>query len=339
MEKIVYDFNKVCKKCGRELPYSYRYFPYDKNCKYKLRNVCRECDKSYKNFLPEDYEPNERWSENDLKILKKYYKEYTNEELQMKFFPNRSIRGIECTAGKYGFNHKNANTLERALKNGASKNPMCQKGRIITDEAREHMSEAQKKRYQDPEQRRISREIALRDGRWQGDKHPIHLNPLYGEKNGRWKGGNSNSIDQFRRDIIDWKKQSSEFCNYKCVITGKRFQNIHHLTSFNHIIDTALHNVNIDLRPNISDYTKDEYLAIKNELLRLHESTPYGACLNSEIHTLFHKQYSYYDATIQNFLEFCNDIENGLYDDFFIEHKMKANINHEYIDYLNNKIA
>ena len=45
-----------CKKCGRELPHTYQYFPEDKLCKNGLRNVCRECSNHYKNFLPDDYQ-------------------------------------------------------------------------------------------------------------------------------------------------------------------------------------------------------------------------------------------------------------------------------------------
>lgn len=339
LEKITYNYNKICKKCGRELPYSYLYFPYDKNCKNKLRNICRECNPKYKQFLTEDYCPNKKWSDGDIEILAKYYKLYTNEELQEKFFPSRTIKAIESMASKYGYTPKSQDTIERGLKAGAVKNPMCQKGRIVTDIQRQHMSDAQKKRYQDTEQRRIASDLALKNGRWQGDNHPIHLHPLYGSSNGRWKGGCSDSIAQFRRDIIDWKRKSSEFCNYKCVITGERFQNIHHLISFNQILETALSNVGLSLKPYISDYSENEYQNIKNELIILHENTLYGACLNSTIHTLFHKEYSYYNSTIENFIDFCHCINDGKYNNFFRDNGLLVNINHDYVDYLNASIS
>ena len=334
MERIVYNWEKVCKRCGRSLPYTYQYFPYDKNYKYKLRNTCRECDPKYKNFLSVDYVPSAKWTPEDLSILKENYPNYTNEELHKKFFPNRSIRGIESTASKYGFGHKTPKTLKRSLKQGAAKNPECQKGRVISDEWRKHMSEAQTKRYQDPEQREISRQIAIRNGYFQLENHPIHKNPLYGEANGRWKGGCSESVNQFRRDILEWKKESIRFCDYKCVITGEQFKDIHHPISFNAILCKALKNVGLDLKPQISDYSNSEYSKIKSELIRIHKIIPYGACLNSKIHTLFHKEFSYYDFTINDFVSFYTKICNGDYAQFFNENDLNLSLNEEYFAYL-----
>ena len=105
-----------------------------------------------------------------------------------------------------------------------------------------------KNRYKDIEQREIARQNAIKRGTWKGCLHPIHLNPLYGEKNGRWKGGISDLSVQLRRGIIEWKNLSANFCDYKCILTGNRFQNIHHVISFDSILHTALTKLGVDKR-------------------------------------------------------------------------------------------
>ena len=217
---IFYEGTRHCKKCQRDLPNNSLYFPYDKSCKDKLRNVCRECNPKYKRFLEIGHRTNEEWSDENLELLKSIYKDYTNQEIIDKYFPNRTLRSLESISSKYGFNHKTEETLDRARKNGAINNPMCQKGLVFSEQHKKNISASQKKRYKNPDQREIARQNAIKRNLGVGDTNPIHLNPLYGEKNGRWKGGASDLIEQLRRDIINWKKSSAEFCDYKCIFNG-----------------------------------------------------------------------------------------------------------------------
>lgn len=201
------------------------------------------------------------------------------------------------------------------------------------------MSDAQIKRYKDDSQRQIARENALKRGLGSLETHPIHLNPLYGEKNGRWKGGSSELIEQLRRDIVDWKKKSSEFCNYRCVFTGNRFQNIHHIISFNSILEEVFNECHLNKRQKVSDYTNEEYLVLKDTLLNKHRNTLYGACLCKELHELFHKEYTYYDSSINDFIDYANRIENNEYENYFYKHGLTKNINYNYIDYVKNALV
>ena len=77
-----------CKKCDRELPHTMQYFPEDKTCKTGLRYVCRECNPSYGRFLNDGEEPHRAWTDDEKKLLKKVYKNYTGRELQIKYFQN-----------------------------------------------------------------------------------------------------------------------------------------------------------------------------------------------------------------------------------------------------------
>ncbi len=299
-----------------------------------MRNVCRECNPKYGRFLEIKHRTNSKWSDEDLEKLKSIYKDYTNEEIIEKFFPNRTSRSLESIAHKYNFNHKTQETLNRASKDGAIKNSKVQKGRIFSEEHKNHISDAQKKRYENSEQRKIASKNAIKIGLGKSDLAPLSKNPLYGEKNGRWKGGASELIEQLRRDIIDWKKSSAEFCDYKCIFTGGRFQNIHHIISFNSLIEQALSELKLDRRKNISDYSSTEYDCLKNRILELHLKTFYGACMCKELHTLFHKEFTYYDSTLDDFIKFSKRIIDGYYDDFFKKNNLSKSINYKYIEYL-----
>ena len=49
---------------------------------------------------------------------------------------------------------------------------------------------------------------------------------------------------------------------------------------------------------------------------------------------LFHKEYTYYDSTIDDFIDFTNKIIDGYYDDYFVENNLSKEINYKYINYL-----
>lgn len=338
--EIFYDGTKKCKKCNRDLPNNSFYYPVDKTCKSGLRNVCRECNPKYKYFLQENHRTNEKWSDEDLELLKLHYKEMSNDELIERYFPNRTNRSLETIASKYGINHKNEDVLNEIRKQVAKILPQCQVGVKRPDTWRNNISISQKERYKNPEQIEIARQNAIKRELGKGDTNPIHINPLYGEKNGRWKGGMSDLSVQLRRDILDWKKSSSEFCDYKCVLTGNRFQNIHHLISFDSILQEALINVGLDKKNKVADYTSEEYESLRNEIITLHSSTLYGACMCKELHELFHKEYTYFNSTIDDFISFVNNLIDGKYNDFLEESNLILNINEKYISYLiSNRIS
>lgn len=335
---VFYDGTRHCKKCNRDLPNNSLYFPYDKTCKDGLRNVCRECNPKYKHFLEENHRTNTRWSEEDIIKLRKLYPHYTNQELITKFFHGRTIRSVEGIASKYGFSGKSEETLKRVWQENGIQSSVSQKGKVFSDEQKKHMSEAQILRYQRDDERQIARQNALKRGLGAVDTHPIHLNPLYGDKNGRWNGGASELIDQLRREISTWKKKSSAFCDYSCVITGDRFKNIHHVISFNFILEEVFIESGIDKRSKVMDYTNEEYSVLKQLLIGKHNDTLYGACLCKELHELFHKEYTYYNSSIEDFLDFIFRIENGFYDEYFEQHNLVKKINYTYINYLRNAI-
>ena len=111
---LFYSGTRHCKKCGRDLPNNKLYFPIDLACIDGLRNVCRECSKKESGFLDPDYTFFEKWSEAEDKIMYENYKDFTGEELHNIFFPNRTVRSIECHAGVLGISGKNYEAQNRA---------------------------------------------------------------------------------------------------------------------------------------------------------------------------------------------------------------------------------
>ena len=78
---------------------------------------------------------------------------------------------------------------------------------------------------------------------------------------------------------------------------------------------------------------------LKNKVIEVHMQTFYGACMCEELHTLFHKEFTYYDSTLDDFIKFSERIIDGYYDDFFENNNLSKSINYEYIEYLSIGIS
>ena len=345
---LFYSGTRHCKKCGRDLPNNKLYFPIDLACIDGLRNVCRECSKKESGFLDPDYTVFEKWSEAEDKIMYEHYKDFTGEELHNIFFPNRTVRSIECHAGVLGISGKNYEAQNRANIARSLKCSEKLKGRIISQEARDKISATKKEYYKthdgwwkgrkrSPEQcKAISERMK---GKWAGDKNPRHINPLNGELNGRWKGGILPTYTELRSDTKDWFNESMEFCNYKCVITGGEFDNVHHTTAFRDIVDEVFKLTGIEVKQQVCDYSEDEFQHLRDKLKDLHIIYGFGACINKDVHKLFHDNYGYTKFSPYDFLDFVYRIDIGEFDEWFKENNLQININYDYVEYLESTLT
>lgn len=115
---------------------------------------------------------------------------------------------------------------------------------------------------------------------------------------------------KFRSSIAKWRKDSEKNCDYKCILTGEKDYEVHHLYSYNEIIKEALNNLNLELKGIIKDYSGEEIIKIRDEVIKLHNTYPLGVCLSKKVHSLFHILYSK-NATIDDFEEFKIRFYNG----------------------------
>ena len=120
--------------------------------------------------------------------------------------------------------------------------------------------------------------------------------------------GNTNYEDvsiYVRRHNQQWKKTSMKNCNFACVITGGRFDEIHHLVSLNTILKNVYTKLNLDENDfDINILTEKEKEQFLQYVYEEQSKYPLGVCLTKEIHSEFHKQYGFGDNTIEQFQEF-----------------------------------
>ncbi|MQR94773.1 hypothetical protein [Fictibacillus phosphorivorans] len=118
-----------------------------------------------------------------------------------------------------------------------------------------------------------------------------------------WKGGISSIKDYLRTKIKKWRKDSLNFHENKCLITQKEAEIVHHIYSFEYLLELSLKKTGIPVRDNISKYSKEEKKLLGETVVEVHYEHGYGAALTQEIHLLFHKIYGQHAAP-NHFWEF-----------------------------------
>lgn len=85
---------------------------------------------------------------------------------------------------------------------------------------------------------------------------------------------------RMRSNLSKWKKDSKKLYNNKCIFTNSQNIEVHHLVSFNSIIREALDLLGLNLS---NKYSGEEYINIKNTIIKLHGNYPLGVCLDKKI--------------------------------------------------------
>lgn len=109
-----------------------------------------------------------------------------------------------------------------------------------------------------------------------------------------------------------WKKDSMEFCDYKCVMTNSKNFQIHHLYSVSNIIRDILNKYKEYDKP-FDDYSENELSFLLSKFIEIQNKYPLGVCIDKKIHTLFHSMYGQYYNTPEQWYRFCEDYNNGIY--------------------------
>lgn len=264
------------------------------------------------------------WSKEEEQLLKDNYQNYTDDEIVQLFLPNRTKKSIWAKANRMGLPPKTEETHKKSIekmsetkRNYYKIHDNYNKGKKFSEESKRKMSEAKK-----------------RIGKWKGEDNPRHKTPLFGKDNGRWQGGITDLYRGLRNELWQWQKDSMEFCKYKCVVTNDEFDDIHHIIPYKDIMFLTFENLNLEMKKSVQDYSENEFKLICEELNRLHFFYGYGACLDKDIHKLFHDQYGYTKFEVNDFLNFIDQINNGYFDEWFAEHNKQIKINYNYINYL-----
>lgn len=126
-----------------------------------------------------------------------------------------------------------------------------------------------------------------------------------GKNHYNWKGGESEVIDILRKSIKEWKKEVLLRDDFKCWITdSKKDLIVHHLKSFNTILNEASLNTGIPVLRKLSDYHNiEDFYILQKELIKLH-TIECGITLTREIHNKFHSLYGKGNNTPEQFEEF-----------------------------------
>ena len=132
-----------------------------------------------------------------------------------------------------------------------------------------------------------------------------------GSNGSNWQGGLTELKSYLNKYIKDWKKESIKNSNYKCVISGKRFDDVHHLQSFNLLLKEAIQELNLELKDTVGEYLEEELFLLINKIKEVHNRYPLGVCLTKSWHKRFHKEYGIGDTTPQQWYEFLNRVNLG----------------------------
>lgn len=230
------------------------------------------------------------WTKEEENILKTYYPILPKEEF-MKLLPNRTENAIVCHAMKFGikgYHYSNEKYSEE------QKQYILDNNDILTDE-----------------------EIANNLNKTiKGIKEQKRKMGIY--KINREYGGYVSLAKMLRGQLHDWKVKSMEACNYQCVLTGSKDYQIHHLYGFNKIFDetcTVFDEMGLLKSLELSDYTKEELDILIKVFHDIHKKYPLGECIRTDLHSLFHELYGVGNNTLQQWEEFKNKYQYGLFND------------------------
>lgn len=129
-----------------------------------------------------------------------------------------------------------------------------------------------------------------------------------GENSYKWRGGITTLKFFLRDQTKEWKRDSLKVWNYRCVITGKPAEVIHHPHNFSFLMDLTFDRLQLDIRPNLGDYTEEEQVLLASMIRKIHYEYGYGIALTKEMHILFHKKFGWENNTSDQFKKFKQEI-------------------------------
>jgi hypothetical protein len=130
---------------------------------------------------------------------------------------------------------------------------------------------------------------------------------ISGENHPNWNGGISEVTHYLREHIVDWKRRSMEACGYKCMITGEKYIEVHHLHPFHLILEEIASIVDFEIKQKIGEHTSEELDLLEKLCIDLHNKYGLGICLSPTIHRQFHSIYGNRNNTVEQFISFVKE--------------------------------
>lgn len=134
-----------------------------------------------------------------------------------------------------------------------------------------------------------------------------YLQNNVGTNASNWRGGTTYIYQYLRGYLTEWKKKVMHQCGYKCVITGSKDFEIHHLYSFNKIVKEVIQEVSFDVGLKSKNLTDSQLRELAETFDRIHKKYEKGVCLRKDIHALFHDKFGF-DNTPEQFEMFKTDL-------------------------------
>lgn len=263
------------------------------------------------------------WSENDINILKEAYKNKTPiKEISRLLNYKFSEFSISTKAGKLGLYMREfwSNDEDNLLKEVYHKYEMDEICQLFSNRTRSSIIEHAivlglnakniwtqdefdflLNNYEFMSDKEIGERLNKKPRAIQSKRLSVGLiRPMH-------KGVYNYLSEYIRKRNKEWKLQSAKNCNYKCVITGQRFNAIHHLYGMNMILEEALTDLNYDKNVDINSLSENDLDDILNHFYEVQNNYPLGICLTQNIHKEFHDCYGYGNNTPEQFEEFLKN--------------------------------
>jgi hypothetical protein len=274
------------------------------------------------------------WTVQEIEILKKYY--IDDIEKIQKLLPTRSYHSIHSKAQKLGIKNREFWTKEEKEKliqlypnysvdEVLTYFPNRSRYSIIHEAKKLDLQSYDYNPYTKEEDDYIINNWELKPdivmgkdlGRTQGSiKVRRHFLKLYRRNMDNLTYENLSKY--IRGNIQSWKNKSMKNCDYKCIFTGSKDFQIHHLYGVSNLLNDIIKKYNFNIYENFNEYTEYELNDILEAFIVEQDKYPLGVCISKNIHVLFHSLYGQYYNIPEQWYQFERDFNAGIYNEIIL---------------------
>ena len=244
------------------------------------------------------------YTEKDVEIIKKYYHTYDFELINSMLDNPHSVRSIKSKAHRLGITSLNQWSEDEIniLKTNYSIMTVDDIAKLLPNRSIVDNWELEPDKIMC---QKIGKTfLATKSKRQQLGLYRRDMNALTYETISKYIRGN----------IQEWKSESLKRCDFKCILTGSKDYQIHHLYGVSNILKDIKNKYDIEYKDNFDDYTSEELSFILEKFIKEQAKYPFGECIRTDLHKLFHSLYGQYYNTVEQWERFKDDYKKGVYD-------------------------